>query len=1781
MGTLSTDGTRYNRRALMLLYAACYAAQHSFYPLVAFVMSSSLAAALEALESAPHDLSALRRVAHRVTGVRDLSVLADAIALRTSVLPELSWRLWLGFSARAAELGSEGDRARGLEQAVANAPGEPRALTLLDACLDGEARSRAACRERLATLDSLEPAERRQWTEHALDAWTACRDSAGSLRMAVQLAAFDDAAGERAFSVVTALADTHGWTPEVAEGARTIASLRPTCAPAFQRVRWTFGERDAASLRATVEAAPEPEQLPLLHQTISETPSLRTTIARLAQSVWRSARDPGYLELAISALDANDQAEEATSFLVEEADALPDLERWVERWSAAAAAAAPGPERDSLHRLLARTRGNDHADGAMETWLALAASETVPAGERTAALRAATEAALQFGAEAPLDALIDALLPRTVDDPTGWALEWLDRLSEQRRLTDAQQMALRIVRAWPDAGPDLWDRATQLSLAVDQPVEAAEAFARWGEASTPIPNDRRVQWIGVTEDAGQAASLAVEVLRSEPNREDVRRALERHGAATLADVGRMLLNVEDAPADTATSLAAAALLTAGDADAEALNVWRALVATAPADAELAHRAEMTFSEDPAALLSLSEARLPSLPAGEQVALLYRMAALEATDEGRESRWLAVLEADLSELPARRALIAQYAGTGRDEEREALLEELTTFAVNPDERWEAWIAIADLRAASSGRGDGVREALEHALRIRPTDADVLQRLERAYAEAEDVASLASLIVRRADTEQNLDRKVELLRTAARKLERDADSPSDALPLLDRILAFEPANLPVLEDKARLEAALERWEDVLHTLDRMAQHAPVEELRADILVRGFRVLHHRLGRSADACALLAAALQTIEVPEADRVAFRDAAEAGGAWQQWVLGTRAAIQRAGAQTAGREELDASLVELADVMHHRTEQSGEALGLLVESLLSAPALDARLSLAERIAAEAGLRTHLVDVYRALMDAHPDSASVLDHGIQATAAIALDLGRPAVAFDIHMRGLEHTELRDAARATLRDLAEAHGLWDRYRDVLDDDTGEVHVGALLERAQVERERLNDWRAALSTLVEAFEQSPFAPEVMDAITALCESNDAWPNLLQSYETLATKHADLEQRIRMEMADISERIGESSMGIAQHVLAWKVVSDDEDAWAALQARAIRLERLDDLAKAGAWKLGTDLDAEAMHAWSLRTQAAAIAAARPDRALAALTAYVSTHAPTTTWVTAAAEAWTPDYRIDGFDWAMQLGAQVERVASTAFEAATTLATTPLQSALAAEARYNAAPTPSNRRAWITALVEAERIADARDAWASWATERTEVSEVREALLEAHALGLRIGESPAAAADRLAGAAFADSDDDALFDAWASSAAAAERWAALATALAERASKRDEAGTWLRVGSLFEESLGDPERALEAILTGLTHVTDDLPLAKKRTQLLATLERWREYVTALETLSDTVGAAESAQLLAQAAEAAELQLTDTRMALDLLERACRADASWATPFLERARLHRELGATSEAAACQHEGVARLREEQATSPNPRRMAAALAQLATMVNDDDAVPLLRESAALDPSESATRVALFATLRRLGDLDGVLTVIDEALRDAQGADAGALLLERANVLLHDAKRPTDAARTLERARSHAGESPGIHAITGDFHLLAERWDDAYASYRAALGPSESLSVTDVPSPRPTLPCERVERTSASAIYLSRAATAAENAGLTREAQELFGAANLEDERDSVALLGLARLAVKRGAADAALVYLGDLQAGPDSADNDLQEAVAALKERAGL
>ena len=214
----------------------------------------------------------------------------------------------------------------------------------------------------------------------------------------------------------------------------------------------------------------------------------------------------------------------------------------------------------------------------------------------------------------------------------------------------------------------------------------------------------------------------------------------------------------------------------------ALDAWQRVLRAEPADAEadVAARGLATTSGELEALL---EARSADADDEAKIALLFELADLAEDAEAREARLLEVLDVDLGDTRARLQLVDGYEEEERWPDAIALLEEVVSLTAEQEERAVAWRRIESF-ALKSGDEACARRALEELLLLTPDDAAARERLESAYAEAEEHDAVASMLIRRADRQEDADERIRLLKDAARLFEVEVGDPARAAQTLER-------------------------------------------------------------------------------------------------------------------------------------------------------------------------------------------------------------------------------------------------------------------------------------------------------------------------------------------------------------------------------------------------------------------------------------------------------------------------------------------------------------------------------------------------------------------------------------------------------------------------------------------------------------------------------------------------------------------------------------------------------------------------------------------------------------------------------------------------------------------------------------------------------------------------------------------------------------------------------------------------------------------------------------
>ncbi|MCB9506623.1 MAG: hypothetical protein H6697_03020 [Myxococcales bacterium] len=898
--------------------------------------------------------------------------------------------------------------------------------------------------------------------------------------------------------------------------------------------------------------------------------------------------------------------------------------------------------------------------------------------------------------------------------------------------------------------------------------------------------------------------------------------------------------------------------------------------------------------------------------------------------------------------------------------------------------------------------------------------------------------------------------------------------------------------------------------------------------------------------------------------------------------------------APRTAREVLE---IEIGHVLDEKLGEPVSALRWLASCVARRPSLSATLETLESIAARTEREADLVDTYKQIAAAAGEDFTALWHSLEASAAIAeRRLGHPEVAFGIYARAAETPALRAQADRQLRRLAETHGLWADYRSQLADAPLPVDadaVDALVERARIEEEHLGDWQAAFETLLEAAQDAPFDERIRTPLARLADANSAWPFIARLFEVMQAD-ASPADRVRFlgEIADIyGDKLAQPADAFSQQLRAWQLAPTDAVVRARLEARAAAADRRVDLLAAYEWLARQPGEDSAAVAAAVREAASlALGLGLHHRAAAqfvrlgavvgagdALAAFAEADAAFSAAGERAHSVDVAGLIADGYSTTDPALASALRLAAAAVASELGDGDAAIEE-LAAAAAVSGDRTV--RGSYLDALRGSEhldRLARELEADASRDDDGAFEAATELRSLYAERLGL-----PAQAIAIARRAVALRSEDAEAVEALHDLLGRFERWPDLVDDLLARAEAAPEpeaaAALRMRAAVVLEESLDDSRRACRIAESVLQDSPSHRGALEVRARTLATLGRWSDLIDALDALAQALPGADAGAVYEQQAEVFELQLVRSDRAIDAWRKAAEVDPAAGRPLAQQGRLLAESGALAEAAGLYEQAVGRFE----AAGDSLELAEALVALAALVQrgaaDLDAVELLARAVELAPNHPVARARFEDALVERGDSDRLLVLLDEeferATTDAERAD---VLHRRAAVLLFDAASPADALKAVSRA-IELGAGRGAHALLGDVHLAATRWPEAIAEYRLALGADEQVDAATTLPPRALLAGEAVAGHDASVVYLTRAAYALEAAGRGADAWDMYASANLEDDGYGPAIVGLARLALRRGNPEGAATYVASFKSTgphPDALYDQIREVEASL------
>lgn len=1456
-----------------------------------------------------------------------------------------------------------------------------------------------------------------------------------------------------------------------------------------------------------------------------------------------------------------------------------------------------------LRELALAAKALDAHDTAAQHLLDAAREPGVDANIR----RAAAEEALAIRFErAELDAVgeVFATLAPLLDgdDRAAAAEETIDRLSEPRADL-ALAAASDALSGWETPSAGVLDRHAQLARRAEQFDDAIRSLQTWvSRDGAAVPIDRRAQLAvlqleHIDGDAGWTSALRV--LAQDPDQFDVVLKLEelRDAQAEIGELASALADVtaEEGPELRIRALYRAADLAGSDHPALAEQFWRTVLAldTTEEKALDSLRGALRDREDSEGEIALLREMIEHVDEDTRTEFLREIAGLAGDDAALEEAHLDVLATDLADVPARLALADLYERTERYERAVEMLEEAAPLADSDEDARAYWTRAADLCESKLENAERAAANLEALVASIPTDIETLKRLAESYESRSQWENLVRTLTHHAGVASDDDVTARLWERIARVEELERGEAVAAVDALEKVVALEPANLPALQDIARLQESLENWNAFVDALDRIAQAAAIPALRDEILLRAAPVLLDKLDRAEDAQNVLQQVVARTTPTDETLDLFRRATGAASAWLPFA-GT---LRDLAARTEDAERRLALELEVTDVLAGPGEDPSTAVTYLSERFAADPAMGPRLEKLEAIAAEHKLRTHLVESYKKLSAAFPDDSDVQWHALSGSADIAENVvGHPQVAFGIMARATEKPALRERAEEEMRRISETHGLWDEYRDYLDAEASEAGeddaIDLVVRRAAVEREKLGDWEAAFNTLMTAYQDAPFDERIREPFFALAEERSGWLTVAKLHEMLQEHATGRDKALLIsEIAAIyADRLDKPADAFSQQVRAWQLDPSDEEMRERLEARAEAAGAQVDLLATYEWAskqpapLAQKLDALE------RASTLALALNFTERARALFVRTATEGAPDDAFAVMekADAAFTErDARHESVALAQEIGAATQsgeewaRILIRGAEVAAELGDTDARVACLRTALQKS-PTPATvRPLLIDALRDQGDVASLAKQLEAHAAEGDAASTeaATEELMRLYRTELGDEERAVSLARRLMDMR---PDDDSAADAYVDQLTTLERWPDLIEHHLRRADATEDAdaarSSRLEAARVAEEHLDDPRRALRIADTILATVPGDRAALELRARTLASLSRWGEHIEALEQLAAASAGNDAAAVFGQAAAVFEHQLLYSDKALAMWRRASEADPSYGRAFAEQARIVGESGDIEAAIPLWEKAVGAL-ENGAHGP----LAEALTSLAIASRqagtDHDRASLLGRAVELAPRDVFIREQYELALAESGNVDALLSLFDAEFHAAESDhDKAIILLRRAVVTFFDGDNEADALKALNRARE-LGAGRGADCIEGDIHLVRGRWEDAARSYAAGLGDSETVDPATTLHPRAMMPGEDVAHTAVSIVYLTRAGYAQEGAAHIGRAQDYYTSAHLEDDSYGPAIVGLARLALRRGTPEGARIYFAAYRATAPH-DPALDAEVANLERSAG-
>lgn len=563
-----------------------------------------------------------------------------------------------------------------------------------------------------------------------------------------------------------------------------------------------------------------------------------------------------------------------------------------------------------------------------------------------------------------------------------------------------------------------------------------------------------------------------------------------------------------------------------EAHDEAIWACETILQRSPADREALVRLQQILEEQaryPELLRALQRELDQAGNRDAKVKVLRRMARTAEHEMGDEDQaasiWTELLDLLPGNLEITDKVISLYESTGRYEELGTMLHKAASSSQTPEIRQVDYLLrLAHLAESSLDDMEVARSSFEKVLRSRPDHRGALEALVRLYRAEQDWKPLVDVLGRLQGLAETGDDAFRIAWERSEILSEQLEDPTGAIEVLEHFGRRESSqgNADIARTLLELYERAGRFHDVIRQAEKVLLATEDPGGRHQLYLT---IASTWLEKLDDKQAALAAYARLLDEFTGDTESLDTMAQL-----QVDIGDHegalASLQRRLDLLHDPLDKTGTLVRMSEIAEKRIGDGARALDLLRRALAVDHYAEEVLVEARRVAQAHQLWRELLGLFDERfihMGSAGDVVTQIDVCFEASEVAEERYGDAEKAFDWARRGffvaVENDRSGSQGEARLRELADAHHLWNDLLGVIEEEIAAQQRRGAIERgtfdvvdrlqqaADLALERLDDAPRAVTFLQRAYRHDPDDQRVAERLEETARDHKLWAAVIE--------------------------------------------------------------------------------------------------------------------------------------------------------------------------------------------------------------------------------------------------------------------------------------------------------------------------------------------------------------------------------------------------------------------------------------------------------------------------------------------------------------------------------------------------------------------------------------------------------------------------------------------------------------------------------------------------------